>query len=263
MASHFSKFPLSVTLISLNEELSIHKAIESVIDWAEEVLVVDSGSTDKTLEIAQDLKAKVLYNRWTGYGQQKNFAQRHTKQNWVLNIDADEIVTTELALEIQALFSLKKQKFMGFYLPRKTYYCGHWIRHGGWYPNYQIRLTNKNFSKWTEPYVHERCIVSKPTGYLNHPLLHFAFHQVQDQITTNLRFSQLGALDLKTKQKKAGLIQLIFKPFGKFIETYLLKRGILDGLSGFIISINAAYSMFLKYAYCVEEKIHYENTRNR
>lgn len=252
---------LTVTIITLNEEKNLPKALQSV-QWADEVVVVDSGSTDKTVEIAKAYGAKVVYNPWPGYGQQKNFAQNLASHDWVLNIDADEVVPPELATEIQeALYQVEKGEtsYRGFYFPRKTYYLGRWIQHGGWYPNFLVRLSHRQYSSWSEPNVHEELQVSGPVHGLKQPLHHYAFSSIQEQILTNLRFSELGSRDLKQTGQKPSLSRLVLKPLGKFLETYLLKRGFLDGLAGFIISVNAAHSMFLKYAYLSEAQIKHED----
>lgn len=249
--------PVSVTIITLNEEVNLPHAIESV-KWANEILVVDSGSTDRTVEIARKMGAKVLHNPWPGYGQQKNFAQKSAKNGWILNIDADEVVPSDLASEIaDALQSADsgRSQAKGFYFPRKTYYLGRWIRKGGWYPNYLVRLAHRDFANWTEPSVHEELKVNGAVEGLKHPLTHYSFSSIQEQILTNLRFSQLGSMELKKSGKKASILKLVLKPFGKFVETYFIKRGFMDGLPGFIISVNAAYSMFLKYAYLIESQL--------
>lgn len=249
--------PLSITIITLNEEENIRHAIQSV-SWADEIIVIDSGSTDQTVTIAKELGAKVFYNSWQGYGQQKNFAQKQASHDWVLNIDADEVISSELRSEIET--ALKKVQSgdlnaQGFYFPRKTFYLGRWIQHGGWYPNHLVRLVYRPSASWTEPHVHEELQVQGTVVGLTQPLHHYAFSSIQDQILTNLRFSRLGSQDLKRTGQKPSLCRLILKPIGKFIETYLIKRGFLDGLPGFIISVNAAHSMFLKYAYLIEARI--------
>ena len=266
-----NQLPVSVTIICLNEKENIAHAIRSVA-WADEVIVVDSGSTDGTVELATRLGAKVFHNPWPGYGQQKNFAQKQARNNWILNIDADEEVPSELAQEIRV--ALEKQQtgrseIKGFSLPRKTFYLGRWIGHGGWYPNYLVRLADRRFSAWTEPNVHEELKVNGEVLPLEAPLHHYAFSCIQDQIHTNLRFSKLGSEDLKKRGQSPSLLKLILKPAGKFFETYVLKRGFLDGLPGLIISVNAAHSMFLKYAYLHEDRIRqlrkpsYESSDNR
>lgn len=249
--------PVSVTIITLNEKDNITRAIESV-RWTDEIIVVDSGSTDGTIEIAKNLGARVVQNPWPGYGKQKNFAQAQAKHDWVLNIDGDEMVPEALSREIQKVLAdvaTGKSRCLGFRFPRKNFYLGRWISHGGWYPNYLIRLADRRHAAWSEPHVHEALEVNGEVATLTEPLHNYSFPSIQDQILTNLRFSRLGCEDLKRKGKEASVLKLLFKPIGKFIETYLLKRGFLDGLPGFIISVNAAHSMFLKYAYLCEAKI--------
>ena len=247
------KAPLSVTIITLNEEENISRAIQSV-SWADEIVVVDSGSSDRTVEIARSAGATVIHNPWPGYGKQKNFAQSKARNHWVLNIDADEEVSPELARDIQQAIR-KTGDAHGYYFPRKTFYLGRWIRHGGWYPNHLVRLVDRRHAAWTEPSVHETLRVHGPVTGLSGDLLHYAFRSIHEQILTNLNFSKLGSQDLQRKGQDPSLVKLMIKPLGKFIETYFIKRGFLDGLAGFIISVNAAHSMFLKYAYLLEGRL--------
>jgi glycosyltransferase involved in cell wall biosynthesis len=244
--------PLSVTVITLNEEKNLARALESV-KWADEILVVDSGSGDRTRQIALEHGARVIQNAWEGYGQQKNFAQAQAKHDWVLNIDADEAVPP--GLQAQILARLETGGALGYRIPRKTHYLGRWIYHGGWYPNYLCRLADRRQARWTEPSVHEELKVRGRVEDLSEPLVHYSFDSIQDQVLTNLNFSWLGFQQLKARGREASLILLLLKPLSKFVETYLLKKGFLDGLPGFIISINAAHSAFLKYAYLFEAQI--------
>jgi len=255
--SHMSHLPISITIITLNEEANIRRAIESV-RWADDILVVDSGSTDRTTEVAKALGARVLTHAWQGYGQQKNFAQQNARHDWVLNLDADEAIDESLHAEIQYWLTevaSERSQAMGFSIPRKTFYLGRWIKHGGWYPNYLIRMADRRASQWSEPHVHEALEVDGEVVTLKAPLLHYAFPSIRDQIVTNLNFSQLGSQELRRRGQQGSLLKLLLKPIGKFIETYFLKAGFLDGLPGFIISVNAAHSMFLKYAYVIESEI--------
>lgn len=247
--------PLSVTIITLNEEIHIARAIESVRGFAQEILVIDSGSSDRTVEIARHLGAKVVTNPWRGYGQQKNFAQSQAAYTWVLNLDADEEVSPELAIEIQQTLERdESQKISGYSIPRLSRYLGRWIRHGGWYPNRLVRLVDRRHAEWTEPTVHEECVVNGAVLPLRYDLLHYPFRDIGDQILTNLRFSRLGSDALLRKGQARNLALLILKPIGKFLETYMIKQGFRDGIPGLIISVNAAHSIFLKYAYLFEEK---------
>jgi glycosyltransferase involved in cell wall biosynthesis len=258
------KFSLSVTIISKNEEANIARAIQSV-DWADDVVVVDSGSTDRTVEIAKGLGARVISNAWPGYGQQKNFAQKQAKHDWILNIDADESVPPELSREIREKVQAAggngngqahgPGKVSGFRLPRKTFYLGHWIRYGGWYPNYLVRLADRRKASWSEPEVHEELRVDGSVGTLDHPLHHSAFPSIREQVLTNLRYAELGSRNLRTAGRRPSVLLLVLKPVGKFFETFILKRGFLDGVPGFIISINAAHSMFMKYAFLLEPEL--------
>jgi glycosyltransferase involved in cell wall biosynthesis len=242
--------PLSAMVITLNEELNLARCLKS-LSWAEEILVVDSGSTDRTCEIAKQYGATVVHNPWRGYGQQKNFGLSQVKNSWVLSVDADEEVSSALREEIlQFLLSDGKvggTQYWGADLPRKTWYLGRWIMHGGWYPNRLVRLTHKEHSHWTEPEVHEQLQVKGSVYSLQQDLLHYTFRDVGDQVTTNIRFSRLGAKVAKQRGESGSIFKILFKPVGKFLETYFWKLGLLDGLPGLVISINAAHSIFMKY----------------
>jgi glycosyltransferase involved in cell wall biosynthesis len=241
------KIPITVTIITLNEQKNIERAIRSV-SWAAEVIVVDSGSTDNTCAMARQLGARVENHSWPGYGQQKNYAQSLAQYPWVLNIDADEQITESLKEEILQFLNREQTHYLGAAIPRLTFYMNQGIRHGGWYPNYLTRLCHKDFGRWTEPEVHEALKIDGTVTRFKHPILHYAFPRIQDQVETNILFSKLAAIEMNQKGIKPSILKLIFKPIGKFIETFIFKRGFLDGLAGFIISINAAHSMFLKYA---------------
>jgi glycosyltransferase involved in cell wall biosynthesis len=241
---------ISATVIALNEERDLPRCLES-LKFCDEIIVVDSGSTDRTVEVAKQFGAKVLVEPWRGYGAQKNFAMSQATSGWVLNIDADEVITPELREEILAEIG-SDQPAAGYAVARKTFYLGRWIRHGGWYPNYVTRLSQKALGQWSEPNVHEVLEVKGELRRLKNPMLHYTFSDIADQVRTNMRYAHQGALDLHRRGVPASYLKLIVKPFGKFIETYFFKQGCLDGLPGFIISINAAHSMFLKYAYLME-----------
>ncbi len=241
---------LSAVVITHNEEQNIARCIKSVA-WAEEVLVVDSGSTDKTRETASGLGARVVEHPWKGYGQQKNFANSQAKHGWILSVDADEEVSSELRGEIEAFLAaggrINGVQYKGASLPRKTWFLGRWILHGGWYPNRLVRLAHRESSRWTEPAVHESWEVDGPVWQLKNDLLHYTFRSVQDQVTTNVRFSKLGAEVARARGECGSLAKIFLKPVGKFLETYMWKGGFLDGLPGLVISINAAHSIFMKY----------------
>jgi glycosyltransferase involved in cell wall biosynthesis len=214
-----------------------------------QVLVIDSGSTDETVDLARQSGAEVVVRRWEGYGQQKNYAQSIAKNDWVLSLDADERATSELAREVAHFLRSRGTDEWAASFPRKNYFMGQWIRFGGWYPNRLIRLAHRKKGKWTTPHVHEELTIDDGKIVpLNSPIHHFSFSSLQDQVLTNLRFSSLGTEQLMAQGKKGGVFLLLIKPLGKWIETYIVKQGFRDGVYGFVISVNAAYSVFLKYA---------------
>jgi glycosyltransferase involved in cell wall biosynthesis len=245
-----ARLPLTVLIITLNEELNIARALKSV-EWADEVLVIDSDSTDKTVEIAQSMGARVVQQPWLGYGQQKNFGMSQAKYDWVLSLDADEEVSSELRTAIAHFLSSdglqNGKQYWGAAFPRKTFFLGRWIMHGGWYPNILTRLAHRKQSRWTEPKVHESLEVSGGVTILPADLFHYTFRSVGDQVRTNIKYAKFGALAAQAKGENGSLLKILLKPVGKFLETYVWKRGFLDGFPGFVISINAAHSIFMKY----------------
>ncbi|WP_253696988.1 glycosyltransferase family 2 protein [Bdellovibrio bacteriovorus] len=240
-----TKLPISLVIITLNEEAHIERCIRSV-PFADDVVVVDSFSTDRTVEIAERCGARVFQEKWKGFGPQKAFATAQAKNPWVLALDADEALSPELAAEIYGRFSELNSE-AGYLFPRKSYHLGRWISHGGWYPDYQLRLFNKSISQWDSADVHEKVEV-KLKLKMKKDLLHWVFDGISDQVLTNDRYSTLGAKELAAAGKKFSYLKMIFKPWGKFVETYFVKAGFLDGLPGFIIAVGASYSLFLKFA---------------
>ena len=241
---------LSVTIITFNEERNLDRLLKSV-DFADEIIVVDSQSQDQTVKIAESYGAKVIQNSFAGYGQQKNFAEESAQGEWILSIDADEEISPELKHSI--LTAISADSPLNVYaLNRKTKFVSRWIEHGGWYPDWIPRLYKKGTAKWSTPPVHEQLTpenrhdsIGKLSGILNH----YSFPSVVSQIDTNLKYAQLGASALVLKKnRKPTIAELLFRPLFKFFECYFIKRGFLDGVEGFIIAINAAHSMFIKYS---------------
>lgn len=239
------KLPLSLVVITLNEEKNIERCLRSV-PFADDIVVVDSFSTDRTVELARSLGANVVQEKWRGFGPQKAFATSLAKNDWVLNLDADEALSPELQSEIYARFS-ELDAETGYRFPRLSYHLGRWIRFGGWYPDYQLRLYNKSKSNWNSEELHEKVEVKHLVKF-KRPILHWVFTGISHQVVTNDRYSSIGAEQLHKKGQRFLLIKLLVKPHFKFLETYVFKLGFLDGLPGFIISVGAAYSMFLKMA---------------
>jgi glycosyltransferase involved in cell wall biosynthesis len=240
--------PLTAVIITKNEEKNIAACIES-LDFCNEILILDSDSSDQTCEIAKKLNAKVISSPWLGYAAQKNKATDLAHSEWVLSVDADERVSEELKLEIFEIFSqAKNSEFVAFSCPRKTIHLGKWIRYGGWYPNRMTRLYQKGKGAWIGDELHEKWEAKGKVGVLKSSIIHYSFTDLSDQVLRNDHYSSLGALKLHKSGKKFSLFKLITKSMSKFMETFFLKRGFLDGMAGFIISISAAYSVFLKWS---------------
>lgn len=239
------KLPISLVVITLNEESNLARCLESV-PFADDVLVVDSFSKDKTADIAQKMGARFLQKAWQGYGEQKTFANSQAKHDWILSLDADEALSPELQAEILARFSELNPE-TGYEFPRRSFHLGRWIDHGGWYPDYQLRLFHRQHSSWSTAALHEKVQVKSKERFRS-DLLHWVFIDLSHQVLTNDRYSGLGAQNLLSKGRRFSLLKLIYKPWVKFIEAYLVKQGFRDGLPGFIIAVGAGYSIFLRHA---------------
>ncbi|HEX4136466.1 MAG TPA: glycosyltransferase family 2 protein [Bryobacteraceae bacterium] len=237
---------ISATIVTLNEERNIARAIGS-LRCADEVLVVDSGSTDQTREIALRLGARVIEERWRGYAGQKNFAASCAANDWILSIDADESVTEELEAEILAL---KKTgpRFDGYLFPRLAQYLGRWIRHSGWYPDRKVRLYDRRKAEWVGDYVHESVRVNGTTGSLNGNLLHYTCASLSEHLRTLDRYTSLAAKELAARRTAIPMRRLAVDPAWTFFRTYVLQRGFFDGPQGLAIAWMAALYTFLKYA---------------
>src|SRR5579863_6541196 len=243
---------ISATIVTLNEERNIARAIES-LRCADEVVVIDCGSTDQTCEIARRLGARVFEEPWRGYAGQKNFAAETAAHEWILSIDADESLTDELEVEILAL---KKNgvRFDGYSFPRLAQYLGRWIRHGGWYPDRKVRLYDRRKAEWVGEFVHESVRVNGTTGELHGNLLHYTCASLSEHLRTLDRYTSLAARELEVQGKAVTMRHLTLDPAWTFFRTYVLQRGFLDGRQGLAIAWMAALYTFLKYAKACEKK---------
>ena len=237
---------LTVTVITLNEAANIDACLASVA-WADERLVVDSGSTDDTLERARARGARVIVREWPGYAAQKNFAASEAAHDWILSIDADERVTPDLAQEIRAVLSTE-QAVAGYRLPRVTWHLGQWIRTTDWYPDYQLRLYDRRRARWAPRRVHESVAAEGAVGQLGHDLEHYAYRDIGHHHKTMDRYTTLAAEEMHEAGRRAGVFDLTVHPGATFFRNYILRRGIVDGVPGFIISAMNAYYVFLKFA---------------
>jgi len=216
------------------------------VRFADEIIVVDSGSRDLTLSIAKEFKARVFQEPWKGFAGQKNSAQDKAKGPWILNIDADERVTEGLRLEIQKV--LQEDSQAGFRMPRKNFFCGQWIRHGGWYPNYQLRLYRKEAGKFAPREVHEQVEVEGRVGTLISPLNHYTYHSISDYIKRMDRYSELSARQYLKERRQISWPEILLRSWFTFIQMWILKRGFLDVANGLILAALYSQYTFIKYA---------------
>jgi glycosyltransferase involved in cell wall biosynthesis len=238
--------PVSVTVITLNEAVHIEACLDSVA-WADEVLVVDSGSTDDTVVKAQARGARVIVRDWPGYAAQKNFAAGEAAHDWILSVDADERVTPELAAEIRARLSAEPAE-RGFRIPRIAWHLGRWVRTTDWYPDYQLRLYDRRAARWRPMRVHESVESDGVVGRLSGHLQHFTYRDLSHQVDTINRYSTLAAAEMQAAGRQAGFVDLVLHPPAAFARNYLVRLGFTDGLAGFVISAMSAYYVFLKFA---------------
>jgi glycosyltransferase involved in cell wall biosynthesis len=237
---------ITATVITLNEERNVARAIES-LRCADEILIVDSGSTDRTVELAEKLGARVLEAGWLGYAAQKNWAAEHATHEWILSLDADEALSEALEAEI---WSLKKSgpRCQAYTMPRLACYLGRWIYHSGWYPDRKVRLYHRAHAQWVGDFVHESVQPSGRVGHLQSNILHFTCESLSEHVKTMDRYTTLAAQELAARKLKAPLSSLIVDPAWTFVKTYFFQRGFLDGPEGLTIAYMAAFYTFLKYS---------------
>lgn len=239
---------ISACIIAGNEERNIRRCLESVT-WADEIIVIDSFSTDRTLEIAREYTDRVEQHQWQGYIGQKKLIKSLAEGPWVMFVDADEEVSAELRAEILRRFEQGiPREIAGFEFPRQVRYLGRWIRHGDWYPDIKLRLFRKDRGHCggTEP--HDRIFVDGQVQRLKHCLYHYTYREISDQIATLNRFATISAESRLTEGYRFKLHDLLLRPISRFLRGYLLKGGILDGIPGLIIAVNVAFGTFVKYA---------------
>jgi glycosyltransferase involved in cell wall biosynthesis len=238
---------LSVTVITLNEAANIGAALASVA-WADEVVVVDSGSTDETVAIARKHGARVEVRHWPGYSAQKNYAAAIAAHDWIFSLDADERVTPELAAEIRATLS-GEPAARGYRVPRVTWYLGRWIRGTDWYPDYQLRLYDRRAAEWNGRPVHES--VRLRTGapaHLRHDLQHYGYRDISHHLATIDRYTTLAAGQWASEGRRVTAFGLAVHPAAAFLRNYILRRGVTQGTAGLIVSALNSYYVFLKLA---------------
>jgi glycosyltransferase involved in cell wall biosynthesis len=237
---------ITATIITLNEERNIARAIES-LRCSDEILIVDSGSVDRTVELAEKLGARVIEAGWRGYAGQKNWAAGQASHDWILSLDADEALSEALEAEI---WNLKKNgpRYDAYTVPRLARYLGRWILHSGWYPDRKVRLYDRRKAHWVGDFVHESVQSEGRVGHLESNLLHFTCDSLSEHLRTLDRYTTLAAQELAARKVKVPLSRVILDPAWTFTKTYFLQRGFLDGLEGLTIAYMAAFYTFLKYS---------------
>ena len=237
---------ITATIITLNEERNIARAIES-LRCCDEILILDSGSVDRTVELAKKLGARVIEAGWRGYAGQKNWAAEQAAHDWILSLDADEALSEALEAEI---WNVKKNgpQYDAYTMPRLARYLGKWIFHSGWYPDRKVRLYHRSKAKWVGDVVHESVQADGSVGHLDANILHFTCESLSEHVKSLDRYTTLAAQELVARQTQIGLWRLILDPPWTFVKTYFFQRGFQDGLEGMIIAYMAAFYTFLKYS---------------
>ncbi len=236
---------LSVILITKNEAANIRDCLQSV-SWADEIIVVDSGSTDETAGIARDMGAKVyVHPDWPGFGPQKNRALGYAGKDWIFSIDADERVTPELRAELER--AMHEASADGYYCPRLSQFCGTFIRHSGWYPDYVLRLFKRGAGRFSDSLVHESVLLTGGTGKLKNPLLHYSYLTVNDVERKVEHYSAAAAQQMFQAGKRASRLRATLSAGWAFARTYIVRLGLLDGSAGWNIARMNARTTYLKY----------------
>ncbi len=246
---------LSIAIITFNEEANIRRTLESVT-WADEIVVVDSGSSDKTVAICREYTDMVIQQEWLGFARQKNLAIDKTSGEWVLSLDADEPMEQSLADEIRSIISTP-DACDGYHIPRKTFFLGKLIRHGGWYPDYNLRLFRRGKGRFAERHVHEAIRVQGSTGRTKNAILHYAYPDLDAYMASINRYSSLAVEVMEQKgiaRFTGSLAAMLFHPVYTFVLKYIFRLGFLDGKHGLVLNLFHAYYVFAKYAKAWERK---------
>jgi glycosyltransferase involved in cell wall biosynthesis len=246
MTSNNEQLPISVVIITLNESNSLGDCLASV-GFAEDIVVVDSGSTDDTVAIAKRAGARVFDKEWLGFGQQKNYGVERAKFDWVFCIDADERVDGELQQSIRQVMASQKPQFNGYRMARRNYFLGRGLKHGFGYPDLKVRFIDRQHGRWTEPSVHEYIAVDGPVGHLQGDLLHYSGENIQQFLEKNNRYTTLQASTLITKSTSWPRLRIVINPILCFIKGYFLKRAFLDGIPGLVHTVCHCFTTFAKY----------------
>lgn len=239
------KLPLSAVIITCNEEARIKACLES-LGFADEIVVVDSGSTDRTLEIALQYGARIFRQEWLGFGRQKQFAVMCAAHDWVLCLDADERISLELRASIEQ--AMRNPLFGAYRFPRRNRFMGRWLYHGEGYPDWSLRLFHRAHSRWSEDAIHEKVLVDTTLGTLSGDLLHESEESIAAYLHKQNSYTTLQAQILHGEGRRAGAARLLISPLLRFVKFYLARRGFLDGVPGLVHILIGCFNSFVKYA---------------
>ena len=238
---------ISACVITLNEEQKIRRCLRS-LTWCDEIVVLDSFSTDRTRDICREFTERVYEHEWLGYVAQRNLLREMAIHPWVLFLDADEEVSPGLRQEIETELGRGAERYVGYEFPRQVYYIGRWIRHGEWYPDVKLRLFSKAHGRTEGQEPHDKVVVSGPVMRLTHPIWHYTYDDISDHVSTLNRFSTITARQRFVQNAPFRWRDLLFRPLLRFLKGYVLRRGFLDGAHGFLIATTSAYGVFIKCA---------------
>lgn len=247
------KLPLSIAVITKNEEENLKKLLPIISKYALQIVIVDSFSTDKTKDIAKLYTNYFIENSWNGFIEQKNLALSYCIYDWILSLDADEIPDDNLWKSIREV--IENNQTGAYYLKRFTFYLGKLMKYS-WQPDLQLRFFHKSTNaKWVGDYVHEKLIVNSAPKKLKGKLIHYSFKNIEHHLSKTIEYAKLGALSLRRKSKKVYKYNLIINPIFAFLKMYFLNLGCLDGWRGFIASFSSLIGTFLKYSFYYEQSI--------
>jgi glycosyltransferase involved in cell wall biosynthesis len=238
---------VSAIVVCFNQEQNIGNCLESV-RWCDEIVVVDSFSTDGTPEICRRYTDRFIQRAWAGYRDQKAYAHSQATKDWVLLVDSDERVTAELQKEIVDALARDNGRYAGYAVPRLVNYLARWWWRGGWYPDYDVRLFRRERATWGGSDPHEKIIVDGPVRRLRHPLQHYSYKNIEDHIERINRFTSISSRELKKEGGRWRLRDALLRPAVRFFRSYVIKRGFMEGFAGFYVALTAAVYVFLKYA---------------
>ncbi len=247
------KESISACVLTFNEESKIRRCLQS-LTWCDEIVVLDSFSTDKTVAICREFTDRVYQHEWQGYVGQRNLLRGMAQSPWILFIDSDEEVSPPLRDEILAEFKKGTDHYVGYEFPRQVYYLGQWIRHGEWYPDLKLRLFRKDCGRTEGEEPHDKVVVNGPVRRLKNPLWHYTYDDIRDHLETINRFSGITANQRQLSGKTFRWSDLVFRPLLRFFKGYFLRGGFRDGARGFLIAVFCAFGVFAKYAKQWEQK---------